>query len=444
MRSGILVAMDELAEEYGDICRLRFGVADLVFVRGGEAVNRILVTNQNNYVKSRQFDLFRPILGDGMVTSSGATWKRSRRLVGPLFAKRHLGAYADHMSSAATDAVDRWDAAAVDGSVVDLDREMLRIGLDTVFRALVSHDVADVSDDLGSAFGAALHEIGRISRSPGPMLLQDVSAVGIVRAAVLFTPRRWRRYTALAHRVDTVIGSLVDERLRAGHAGRDDLLTLLVDGVDPDTGERLSRQQIVDEVKTLIAAGHETTAHGLAWMFRLVGEQPAVRDRLEEELNRVLAGRRPGISDVDDLRWLTACFCEAMRLYPPVWHIPRVAMADDVIDGRRIAAGSRVMVNVWSTHRDERIYPNATEFRPQRWLDDGVPRHPRNGYLPFGAGRRACVGQSFAMVNAVLLGAVVAQRYHFEAVPGSRISLEPTITLRPYPGIPATARRRVS
>ncbi len=428
--------MDSLAEKYGNVSRIRIGWQSVVFVRGSDAVRHVLVANQDNYPKSNQFDLFRPILGNGLVTSRGDTWRRSRRMVNPVFAKRNLGVYADHMAAAAADTVDTWDGAP-NAREIDLDGEMLRIGLDTVFRALVSHDVADTGDDVGSLIGEALHEIGQMSRSPAAMLLQDVKRVGIVRAARIFTPTHWRRYAGLAGRTDAVMESLVDDRLAHGHGDRNDLLALLIDSPDPTNGEKLTRTKVVDEIKTFIAAGHETTAHGLAWMFYLLGHHPTARERLEDEVDAVLGDRRlPTAADAEQMPWLNACFLEAMRLYPPVWHIPRLAAADDVINGHQVPAGSRIMVSGWSTHRDPSVYERPTSFEPERWLDGAAADRPKFSYLPFGGGRRACVGQGFAMLNAAILGAVVARRYRFESDPSVRIHLESTITLRPVGGFP--------
>lgn len=439
----ILGTMNDLAEHYGDVSRIRVGPLNIVFLRGSEAAKHVLVAHQDNYPKSHQFELFRPILGNGLVTSAGPTWRRSRAIAGPVFAKRHLGVYAGHMAAAAGVAVDAWDSNQLDGNDVDLDAEMLRIGLDTVFRALISEDIGAVEDDLGALMAESLHQIGRISRTPGPLLLQDVDRIGITRAARMFTPKRWRRYNEAAGRVHLVMESLVSDRFDHGHRGRDDLMALLIDSADPVTGEHLSRQQVIDEIATFIAAGHETTAHGLAFMFHLLGHHPAARERLDAEMDEVLAGRAPTVGDADSMPWLMACFHEAMRLYPPVWHIPRLTTEDDVVNGYFVPAGSRIMVNVWGTHRDSAVYENPTAFVPDRWLDNAARERPRFAYLPFGGGRRACIGQSFALLNAALLGAVVAQRYHFDTDPSRKVKLEPTITLRPYRGLPATARRRV-
>lgn len=443
MGQDILATFDALAEQYGDVAMVRLGNQRIVVLRGAEAARHVLVTAQDRYPKAQQFDLFRPALGLGLVTSSGERWRTSRRMVQPLFAKRQLGPYADHMAAAATAALDRWEARWPAGHVVDLDTEILHVGLDTVGRALVSHDFSSTADRFEGAMANALHEIGAMSRSPGVFVGQDLGGVGIVRAARLTTPRRWRRYVAEARSGVGVIEALVDERFRDGHGDRDDLLRLLMETVDEDSGQRLERRQVVDEVMTFIAAGHETTAHGLSWMFLLLARNPEARERLHAEVDEVLGGRVPTVEDADRLPWLVACFQEAMRIYPPAWHVPRVAAEDDVVGGYLVPQGARVMVSIWSTHRDPAVYPDPTAFRPERWLGDAAKDRPRFAYLPFGGGRRACIGQGFAMLNATILGAMIAQRYAFDTTSDKPIALEPTITLRPRDGIPMAVRKRV-
>lgn len=441
MRRNVASAFDDLTDRYGDVACLRTPTQRVMVVRGADAAHRVLVANQDNYPKSHQFDLFEPALGQGLVTSNGDVWRRSRRMVQPLFAKRYLPVYADHMSAAAGGALDAWDELP-DGRPIQLDSEILHVGLDTVGRALASKNLTDDAKLFELAISGALHEIGVMSKTPAALALQDVESVGIVKAAKLNSPRHWNRYLEHVAQADAVITALVDERITNGHGERDDLLRLLMETVDDDTGERLSRQQVIDEMKTILAAGHETTAHGLTWMFLLLSENPDALARLHEEVDTVLDGRRPTAEDAENLPWLAACFQEAMRLIPPVWHIPRIAAEDDVINGLRIPAGSRVLVSVWSTHRDPKVYDDPTEFRPERWLGDAPKERPRFSYLPFGGGRRACVGQGFAILNAQILGSMIAQRYDLIPDRSKPIKLEFTITTRPQGGVPAYAHRR--
>jgi cytochrome P450 len=438
-----LSALEAIGHEYGNLAMLRVGPKKIVIGRGADVAKHVLITAQDRYPKSRQFDMFIPMLGNGLVTSSGETWKTSRRIVQPVFAKRHLATYADHMASAAARALDQWDTEWSDNQVVPLDQEILQIGLDTVGRALATHDFSNQETQrFEQAMAGALNEIGEMSRRPFAFIGQDVERIGIQRASRLGTPRRWRRYLEHAAEGRAVIEALVDDRFQHGHGDRDDLLRLLMQTPDPETGQTLDRDQVIDELLTFLAAGHETTAHGLTWMFWLLGQHPAASARLHEEVDTVLCGRIPTAEDAESLPWLEACFKEAMRIYPPVWHIPRLAAQDDEISGFRIPQDTRVLISIWSTHRDPAVYDEPEAFRPERWLGDAPAERPRHAYLPFGGGRRACVGQGFAMLNALILGASMAQRYAFVPASPAPVRFAPSITLRPVGGVPVIAQRR--
>lgn len=441
-KRNVLGALEKLANGWGDVVRMHFFGQTIIVLRGSEAAHQVLVSKQDNYLKSRQFDLFRPILGDGLVTSSGETWRRSRRMVQPLFAKRYLETYAEHMAGAVDSALERWDRDWREGEAIDLNAEILHVGLDSVGRALFTRDFDSDGKVFGGAVRGALHEVGEMSRNPVVVVGQDADRPGIIALAKTAAPLRWRQYMRHAEVGNAVIEDLVDERIRRGRQDRNDLLQLLMEAEDEDTGEKLERQQVIDEVATFMGAGHETTAQGLTWMFLLLSEHPDALARLLAEVDQVLCGAAPTAETVNRLEWLNACIHEAMRLYPPAWIIPRVAMEDDVIDGFHIPKGSRVLVCVWTTHRDPRVYVDPTEFRPERWLDKATSERPRFSYLPFGGGRRACVGQGFAMLNAALLGAMIAQRYTFTRDRTRTIAVEATITLRPHADVPMFAQRR--
>jgi cytochrome P450 len=255
-------------------------------------------------------------------------------------------------------------------------------------------------------------------------------------------PKHWRRLTHAGATVESLIAPIVEDRIANGQRDYDDLVRLLMETVDEETGTRLSTRQVIDEVKTFIAAGHETTAHGLTWMFLLLAENPEVRERVHHEIDTVLQGRRPTAEDVERLPLLQAAFLEAMRIYPPVWAVPRFAAEEDQVGQFRIRRGSRIMISIWSMHHDPRVFPNPMEYQLERWLDGADKQRPRLSYMPFGGGRRACIGQGFALLNAAVLGAMMIQRYEFDRASTGPIALEPTVTLRPLTGVPMMARRR--
>jgi cytochrome P450 len=438
----VLGMFDAMIAEYGDIAMVKLGPRRMIVFRDAEAARHILVTAQDRYPKAENFKLLRTVLGLGLVTSEGDVWRKSRRMVQPLFAKRHLGAYANHMAGAAAAALERWEQSWPADQRIDIDKEILQVGLDTVGRALVTHDFGANAAALEQALAAALDEIGELSGHPGVLVGQEWRRLGAVRAAKLTVPRHWRRLKHAGATVDSLIAPIVQDRLEHGQRDYDDLVRMLMETVDEETGTRLSTRQVIDEVKTFIAAGHETTAHGLTWMFLLLAENPAVRARVYHEVDSVLQGRRPSAEDVERLPLLQAAFLEAMRIYPPVWAVPRFAAEEDQIGEFRIKRGSRIMISIWSMHHDPRVFPDPLEYQLERWLGDADKHRPRLAYMPFGGGRRACIGQGFAQLNAAVLGAMMIQRYEFDRASTGPIALEPTVTLRPLTGVPMIACRR--
>jgi cytochrome P450 len=447
-----LEAMDHVADRYGDVVLLQILGGPLFIVRGAEQVKRVLVANQDNYVKSHHYELLRRLLGRGLVTNEGPAWQRQRSLVAPLFAQRHLVPFARHMVAAAEVSLAGWEDRFAAGARVDASAEMIRMTLEVVGRALLGGDVDVLDAAFSAAAATANHQIGAAGRSPINVVGSRLPGLTPERAFRLQF-RRWRSHAAAVDHMDVVVDGLIDRRLTgpgdgggggggagagAGAGAGEDLLGLLVSARDPATGEPMSRVQVRDELMTFIAAGHETTANGLAWMWYLLSQHPLARDRLLAEVDEVLAGGSPGPDAAERLPWTKACFQEAMRLYPPVWHVQRQALGDDVLGGHPVPAGSVVLVSTWTTHRDPAVWPNPAGFDPRRFLGDAPRTRPRHAYLPFGGGRRVCVGAGFAMMEAVILAAMIAQRYTLDLVPGAKVVLDPTITLRPRRGLPMT------
>lgn len=438
-----LEAMDHLAQVYGDVVRLQILGGPLFILRGAEQVKHVLISSQDNYVKSDHYELMWRLLGMGLVTNEGASWQRQRSLVQPMFAQRHLVPFAEHMVAAAAASLADWDRRFAGGGRVDVAREMTDMTLDIVGRALLGQDVTALDAGFASASARANQMIGAAGRSPINVVGTRLPGLTPGRAFKLQFPR-WRAHTAAVDVMDRVVDELIDRRVRDPRPGRDDLLGLLIVARDDLTGEPMSRTQIRDELMTFIAAGHETTANGLAWMWYLLSEHPLARDQLLAEVDDVLGGDSPGADAADRLPWTTACFREAMRLFPPVWHVQRQAVSDDVVGGYPVPAGSVVLVSTWTTHRDSAVWPNPAGFDPRRFLGDAPKTRPRHAYFPFGGGRRVCVGQGFAMMEAAIITAMIAQRYTLDFIPGSKVVLDPTITLRPRHGLPMTIQARVA
>jgi len=438
-----LEAMDHVAETYGDVVLLEIFGGPLFVVRGAEQVKHVLVSNQDNYVKADIYELMWRLLGRGLVTNEGESWQRQRSLVAPMFAQRHLVPFAEHMVAAAEASLGGWDARFAAGERIDAAAEMTKMTLEVVGRALLGGDVSALDAAFSAAAATANHQIGAAGRSPVNVVGSRIPGITPERAFKLQF-RRWRSHAAAVDLMDVVVDGLIERRAREPAAGREDLLGLLMAARNEETGEPMSRVQVRDELMTFIAAGHETTANGLGWMFYLLSQHPAVRDQLVAEVDDVLGGEQPGADAADLLPWTKACFQETMRLYPPVWHVQRRALRDDVLGGHRVPKGSIVLVSTWTTHRDAAVWPNPAGFDPRRFMGEAARTRPRHAYVPFGGGRRVCVGQGFAMMEGVILAAMIAQRYTLDLVPGANVVLDPTITLRPLHGLPMTVHARTS
>jgi cytochrome P450 len=436
-----LDAMDHVAQVYGDVALLQIFGGPLFIVRGADQVKHVLITNQDNYVKSNFYELMWRLLGKGLVTNEGPSWQRQRSLVAPIFAQRHLVPFAEHMVAAAESSLATWAQRFTFGERVDAAAEMTRMTLEVVGRALLGGDVAVLDEAFSAAAATANHQIGAAGRSPINVVGSRLPGLTPERAFKLQFPR-WRSHAAAVDLMDVVVGGLIDRRARAPLTRQEDLLGLLMAARDEETGEPMSRTQVRDELMTFIAAGHETTANALGWMWFLLSQHPLVREQLLAEVDDVLDGSSPGADAADRLPFTKACFQEAMRLYPPVWHVQRRARRDDALGGHRVPAGSVVLVSTWTTHRDPAVWPNPAGFDPRRFLGDAPKTRPRHAYFPFGGGRRICVGAGFATMEAVILAAMIAQRYTLDLIPGAKVVLDPTITLRPLHGLPMTIQPR--
>jgi cytochrome P450 len=430
-----------MARDYGEIASTHARGRHIVAVSGSDAARHVLLTNQDNYTKGIEYELLRIVLGEGLLTSEGEVWRRQRKLVQPMFAKRHLSDFTEHMTAATTDALDGATLGQTgNGETLDVNRAMMELTLDVVGRALFG---ADLSGDTAARVGPAMNDVlqlgTRMARRLPTYAASMLPGMNLERALSL-NPESRRFQRALAE-LRRVIDEVLLDRASSVDAG-DDLLGLMVAARDEETGRPMSRQQIGDELMTFMLAGHETTSNALSWMWRQLSLNPWARERLFEEVDEAIGDRTPTMDDVDRLPWTRACIEEAMRITPPVWMVGRRAVEDDEIGGYLVPAGSSVMVLITMIHRDPKLWPNPEGFDPGRFMPGAAADRPRQAYMPFGAGRRICVGSTFAMVEATLLAAMISRRMYFDLPRGSVVEAEAAITQRPRHGLPMTVHMR--
>jgi cytochrome P450 len=296
---------------------------------------------------------------------------------------------------------------------------MMALTMEIVARALFSRDVAGSVRELGAAIDRLIEGFGR-------------PAVPDLLGLPEWLPRRRdpEARRALAY-VDGVIYEIIRSR-RAAPDAADDLLGMLLDARDEETGEGMTDRQLRDEVMTLFAAGHETTAVALTWCWSMLARHPDVEARLHAELETALAGRRPGFDDLERLPYARMVVEETMRLYPPAYSLNRVALADDAMGPHRVRKGALVTVSPWVTHRNPRLWPDPLRFDPERFSPEAVRQRHRYAYFPFGGGPRVCIGNAFALMEARLALAVLAQDWRLASPPGAPPpSPQARVTLRP-------------
>ncbi len=410
----------------GDVVRLRLG-RDVFLLNHPDHVQHVLLENHANYRKNFFYQRIRPLVGDGLLTSEGDDWKRKRRLAQPAFHRERLSGFVEVMAHHTAALLDRWSEAAARGAAVDVAADMMRLTLTVVGHALFGSDLLGRAERTGQALTTAL----RITNERFFAL--------VYLPPWLPTPRNARFARALR-----VLDELVNEIVsaRRGQPPRPDLLGMLMAAHDEEGGGKLSDQELRDEIMTMVLAGHETTANALSWALFLLARAPEVDARLHGECSAVLAGREVRLEDLPRLGLAARVNQESMRLYPPGWIIGREAIRPDTFGATRVPAGAAVSICPWLLHRDPRFWSDPERFDPDRFLSDGG--RPKYAYLPFAAGPRMCIGNSFASMEMQVVLSMIADRFRLELVPDRPVKAETSVTLRPRNGIWMTLHPRAS
>jgi cytochrome P450 len=405
-----------------------------VIINRPDAIRHVFLDNAANYPKDAlQFEKLAPALGRGLLTSDRDEWRLQRRTVATLFQPSSVAAYLPVMVEAVAAMLARWEAAAVEGSVIDAAREMTGLTYDIISRTVFSSEIETGADVMSAAITRFFDTHGRID-------LWDVFQL----PGWLPRPAEWRVRPATRVFRDEVRRLLERRRARqkAGQPVPNDLVSLLAAARDPETGAALSEQTIHDNLITFIGAGHETTANALGWTLFLLSEYPWAFDRMAHEVDAVVGSRAPTLEDVARLDVVRMTLEEAMRLYPPVPFLSREADGPDRIGDLDIAPGTLVIVAPWLVHRHRLLWREPDLFEPERFSPERRPKIPRFAYLPFGIGPRICIGAGFAMQEALVALAMIVQRFRPRLLPGAYVQPVARITLRPARGLPMRIERR--
>ena len=405
------------ARVHGDVVRFHLGPIVAHLVNDPALVAQVLQSHARHYDKqTRSTAAIRAICDDSLLTANGRAWETRRHLIQPAFHRQRVSQLVDTMTACIGARLSTWQA----GAPFDVASEMMRLTFVIAGKAILGADVSAESASVEQAIGFMLERAyarwGRVAPLPGWVPSPEQV--------------RFRRARAS---VDRIVSRIIAEH-RAAAAPPPDVLTMLMDARDPDTGTRFSDAELRNEAITMLLAGHETTASALSWTFALLATHPEAEARVRAEVADVLGQRPPTLDDLARLTFTTQVIQEAMRLYPSIWAIERRAVSDDVLGGFAIPAGSSVIISPYVLHRHPRFWPNPERFDPTRF--DG-PK-PLPAYLPFGAGPRYCVGSEFAMLEARLVVAMVTQACRLTLAPGHVVAPHPSLTLRLRHGLRMT------
>ncbi|MBA4544665.1 MULTISPECIES: cytochrome P450 [Thermoactinomyces] len=419
--------LQKAAKEHGDVVHIRFGPQRHIYlISNPEYIKEVLVTKQSSFHKAKGLRTAKAVIGEGLLTSEGKKHLRQRRLIQPVFHKQRIAAYGDRMVEFAKNLIDGWQDREERLITQDMMELTLAIITDTMFGIDVRQDVHDI----GHAIDVGMHYVSRRASS-------------FIDIPLAVPTKSNREFQHAIEVLDKTIYHIIEERRSQSEPERGDLLSMLLAARDEMNGTGMTDQEVRDQVMTIFIAGHETTANTLSWTWYLLSQHPEVERRFWDELDNVLEGRLPTVDDIPSLTYTNNILWEAMRLYPPAWSISREAVEPVQIGEYCFEPGETLMMSQYVMHRKEEYFENPDRFFPERFEGDILKRIPQFAYFPFGGGPRICIGNNFALMEAVLLLATIGQRYKLELAPNHpSVEPEPLVTLRPKKGIRMVVKQR--
>lgn len=418
----------ELWRTYGDYVRVPFLPGQIGYLCAHpDAAEHILSTHQDRYGKPDANKIMSLLVGQGILTSEGEFWRRQRRLMQPAFHQKQLAALTRLMVECVESFLQELEQKS-DRDVVALSVEMSRLTLKIAGLALFSIDISGESSRFEQAFRSASDFI--VHKITNPLM------------EPLWMPTaRNRHYRTNQRTLDQLVLDIIQSR-RSQSSDTFDLLSMLMSVRDEETGEGMSDRQLHDEVLTLLVAGHDTLASSLSWTWYLLGQHPESRTLLQDELHRVLNGNAPTFEQLPKLDYTRRVFDESLRLYPPAWGQARMALEADEMGGYRFPKGASILISTAIIHRHPEFWQQPDEFDPDRFLPELTAQRPKFAYFPFGGGQRICIGKSFALMEATIVLAMIAQRFDLILVSDHPVEPDPKFTLCPKYGIKVKVRKR--
>ncbi|MCW5573288.1 MAG: cytochrome P450 [Steroidobacteraceae bacterium] len=411
-----LPRMSRLFGELGDIYRVYAPSrrAHTWLSNHPDDIKRVLVSNHRNYVKGIGFDRVRILLGNGIVTSDGELWRRQRYMMQPMFHRRVLTQYGRMINEANDRFLAGWAAQAARGERVNVTNDMSALALEVILRALFGTDL----DVLAAQPGGNPFDI-----------FTDESARDLKFAY------RFRQLTRQ-------IAQLIERRRTEPPESHFDFLGMLMAARDRETGQGMTEREMIDEVTTLIVAGHETTANTLNWAWYLISQHPQIEAKMHAEIDAMPEEEAPALARIEELKYTKNVLDETLRLYPPVWVFSRRAVGADVLSGYALPAGTDLLLSPYHLHRHPRYWKAPEEFHPERFDAEHEAERPRFAYMPFSAGPRHCIGEAFSFFEMLIHLSKVGRRYRLRFEHEGPIEFEAQVNLRTRHPLYMTLERR--
>jgi enediyne biosynthesis protein E7 len=398
-----LERMTELFERYGDTYRVYApGRKSYTYViNHPDDVKRVLVSNHKNYTKGVGLDRVKILLGNGIMTSEGDFWKRQRYMMQPMFHRRVITEFARIIDEANERFIAKWEAEAARGDLVNVTEDMSELTLEIVLRSIFGPDFDRLSQRAGG--------------NPFDVVTKHQA--------------RDLQFAYKFRSLGKVIAGIVNRR-REAREEHPDFIGMLMNARDKETGDAMNERELIDEVMTLVVAGHETTASGLNWTWYLLSQHPDIEARMHAELDAAPVESAPGLAQMESLTYTHQVLDEALRLFPPGWLLSRRTIGPDVLGGYEIPPGTSVMLSPYLLHRHPKFWKDPDKFWPERFAPEHEADRPRFAYMPFAAGPRHCIGETLALYEMLMHLYKVARRYRLTYVADRPVELEAQINLR--------------
>ncbi|MCS6935533.1 MAG: cytochrome P450 [Chitinophagales bacterium] len=413
----------DFAERYGDIFSLVLPLNRAVVATNPEYARYVLVDNNRNYRKSMAYEILKLLLGNGLLTSEGEFWKKQRKLLQPAFHKQKLALLTTMMCERSAQLTDKLLHASGKDEAVDMLPEMTSITLDIIAKAIFS---SGISEETAKFIGEQMFTLNEmaIERLNNPFTLPPYFP----------TPFNLKWQGIIAN-LDKLILGVIEKRRKEG-VSKDDLLSMLLDARDEETGEAMDDKQLRDEVMTIFIAGNETSANALCWTLYLLSQNEEAEQKMIREIQEKFdEGKTLTFDRVMEFQYVRMVIEESMRLYPPAWAVGRRNYEDDTIGKYRIPSGTNVLIPILYYHRNKQYWQEPMKFMPERFAPEIRNQIDRFVYFPFGGGPRLCIGNHFAMLEMMIILIHLYKRLKFRLQPGFRVVAEPLITLKPRYGL---------